>query len=149
MLTFQLVIEQRHTNDRELSRLIAEISTLFSALQWPIPRVLREKNNDYKYYVHDGQNSRSSSSGQNGRHFLGYIMIVLSKMLLLVLCTPLLVSASAIRHERRSIQQGWSLQSSSCPSGTNSCGGGACCPSSLYCFAAQNDEVASCCASSK
>lgn len=76
-------------------------------------------------------------------------MIVLLKTLLLGLYAPLVTSASAIRHERRSVQQGWSLQSSSCPSGTNSCGGGACCPSSLYCFAAQNDEVASCCASSK
>ncbi|OKL58258.1 hypothetical protein UA08_06459 [Talaromyces atroroseus] len=74
-------------------------------------------------------------------------MTVLSKALLWGLSTPLLASASAIRQQRRSVQQGWSLQSSSCPSGTDSCGGGGCCPSSLYCFAALNDEVASCCAS--
>ncbi|KAI1157890.1 glycoside hydrolase family 71 protein [Nemania serpens] len=49
---------------------------------------------------------------------------------------------------RRSVQQGWSLQSGSCPGGSSACsGGGACCPSSLFCLAAANDEAAACCPS--
>ncbi|KAI1325243.1 glycoside hydrolase family 71 protein [Xylariaceae sp. FL0255] len=52
------------------------------------------------------------------------------------------------RVSRRSVQQGWSLQSSSCLSGSSACSsGGACCPSSLFCIAAANDEVAACCTS--
>jgi glucan endo-1,3-alpha-glucosidase len=70
-----------------------------------------------------------------------------SHLLLVWLCTPLL-SFAAVIHQR-SVAQGWSLQSSTCPSGTNSCGAGSCCPSGLYCFAAQADEVASCCTSSR
>ena len=56
-----------------------------------------------------------------------------------------LVSALAI--QPRSIFQGWSLQSSTCPTGSDSCGAtsGACCPSSLHCGAAANDQVAPCC----
>jgi hypothetical protein len=69
-----------------------------------------------------------------------------SYLWLLGLC-PIFGSAAVI--SQRSAVQGWSLQSSTCPSGSKSCGGGACCPSSLYCFAAQTDEVASCCSSSK
>lgn len=49
----------------------------------------------------------------------------------------------------RSIQVGWSLQSNTCPSDSTSCGGGACCPSSLFCNPAGNDEVAACCATGK
>jgi hypothetical protein len=64
-----------------------------------------------------------------------------------------LVSGVAIAQpasiERRSIQLGWSLQSSTCPSGSTSCGGGACCPSSLFCIANANDEVDACCTTSK
>lgn len=47
--------------------------------------------------------------------------------------------------EKRTIVQGWSLQSSTCPSGDTSCGNSACCPSSLFCIAAANDEVDACC----
>ena len=64
-----------------------------------------------------------------------------------------LVSGAAIAQpasaERRSIQLGWSLQASTCPSGSTSCGGGACCPSSLFCIANANDEVDACCTTSK
>ena len=64
-----------------------------------------------------------------------------------------LVSGAAIAQqasiERRSIQLGWSLQASTCPSGDTSCGNGACCPSSLFCIANANDEVDACCISSK
>jgi glucan endo-1,3-alpha-glucosidase len=64
-----------------------------------------------------------------------------------------LVSGAAIAQpasiERRSIQLGWSLQASTCPSGATSCGNGACCPSSLYCIANANDEVDACCTTSK
>lgn len=63
LLTFQLVIDQRHANGREFSRVIAGISTSFSAFQWPNPRVRCQKDNGYKYHVHDDQNSRSSSFG--------------------------------------------------------------------------------------
>lgn len=38
LLTFQLVIDQRHANNREFSRVIAGIATLFSAFRWPNPR---------------------------------------------------------------------------------------------------------------
>ncbi|KAL6876971.1 glycoside hydrolase family 71 protein [Trichoderma novae-zelandiae] len=41
--------------------------------------------------------------------------------------------------------QGWSLQSSTCPSGTQSCGNGSCCPSTSYCQATGNGEVTACC----
>ncbi|KAL7821817.1 glycoside hydrolase family 71 protein [Trichoderma gracile] len=41
--------------------------------------------------------------------------------------------------------QGWSLQSSTCPSGTKSCGNGSCCPSTSYCQATGNGEVTACC----
>lgn len=47
----------------------------------------------------------------------------------------------------RSILQGWSLQSASCPSGTHFCGSGSCCPSSLFCVSAASAEVAACCPS--
>lgn len=50
---------------------------------------------------------------------------------------------------RHSIQLGWSLQASTCPSGAISCGNGACCPSSLFCIANANDEVDACCTTSK
>ena len=69
------------------------------------------------------------------------------RLLLLGAYSPLLGSAATIL--QRSVSQGWSLQSTTCPSGTNSCGGGACCPSSMHCFAAQTDEVASCCSTSE
>lgn len=59
-----------------------------------------------------------------------------------------LVSGAAIAQpvsiERRSIQMGWSLQASTCPSGASSCGNGACCPSTLFCIANANDEVDAC-----
>ncbi|KAJ2959214.1 hypothetical protein NQZ79_g5296 [Umbelopsis isabellina] len=71
--------------------------------------------------------------------------MVHSRILLLALYGPLLSYAAVVRLQKRSVQQGWSLQTSSCPSGTNSCGGGACCPTSLHCYAAQTDEAASCC----
>lgn len=51
--------------------------------------------------------------------------------------------------DKRSVQLGWSLQANSCPAGDTFCSGGACCPSSLYCIAAANDEVAACCTTSK
>src|SRR3954453_7537574 len=70
-----------------------------------------------------------------------------STLLLLGLYHPLVSSAAAI--SQRSIAQGWSLQASTCPSGSQSCGAGACCPSSLHCFSAKTAEVASCCTSSK
>jgi len=64
-----------------------------------------------------------------------------------------LVSGAAIAQpvsiERRSIQMGWSLQASTCPSGASSCGNGACCPSTLFCIANANDEVDACCTTSK
>jgi hypothetical protein len=64
-----------------------------------------------------------------------------------------LVSGAAIAQpasvERRSIQLGWSLQASTCPSGSTSCGSGACCPSSLFCIANANDEVDACCTTSR
>jgi hypothetical protein len=47
--------------------------------------------------------------------------------------------------DKRTINQGWSLQASICPSEDTSCGNGACCPSSLFCIAAANDEVDACC----
>jgi glucan endo-1,3-alpha-glucosidase len=78
-----------------------------------------------------------------------------SQSILLFGFSPLLtlVSAAAIAQpasiERRSIQLGWSLQASTCPSGATSCGSGACCPSSLFCIAHANDEAEACCTSSK
>lgn len=68
------------------------------------------------------------------------------KFLLLGLSCPFFSSAAVIT--QRSLAQGWSLQSNTCPSGTTSCQAGACCPSGFYCFAAQTDEAASCCSSS-
>ncbi|KAL1980826.1 hypothetical protein VTN96DRAFT_3521 [Rasamsonia emersonii] len=47
--------------------------------------------------------------------------------------------------EKRAISQGWSLQSSVCPSDTVSCGNGGCCPSTLYCNPAATDQVSACC----
>jgi hypothetical protein len=64
-----------------------------------------------------------------------------------------LVSGAAILQpasiERRSIQLGWSLQASTCPSVSTSCGDGACCPSRLFCITNANDEVDACCTTSK
>ncbi|KAL7939329.1 glycoside hydrolase family 71 protein [Trichoderma chlorosporum] len=41
--------------------------------------------------------------------------------------------------------QGWSLQSESCPSGAQSCGNTSCCPSTSHCQATGNGEVEACC----
>lgn len=71
----------------------------------------------------------------------------LPQLFLLGIYAPFLSAAAVI--SQRSVAQGWSLQSATCPSGTNSCGEGGCCPSNLHCFAAQTDEVASCCSSSE
>ena len=64
-----------------------------------------------------------------------------------------LVSGAAIAQpvpiEKRSIQLGWSLQASTCPSGSTSCGNSACCPSSLFCIANANDESDACCTTSE
>jgi glucan endo-1,3-alpha-glucosidase len=49
--------------------------------------------------------------------------------------------------EARAVQQGWSLQASSAPAGTTSCGSGSFCPSSLKCNPAATAEVAACCTS--
>jgi len=49
--------------------------------------------------------------------------------------------------EARTVLQGWSLQASTCPAGSQSCGSGSCCPSSLTCGPAANDIVIPCCTS--
>lgn len=74
-------------------------------------------------------------------------MMLYFTLLLMGLYHPLLASAAVI--SQRTVVQGWSLQASTCLSGSQSCGAGACCPSSLYCFSAKTAEVASCCTSSK
>ncbi|TGO43939.1 hypothetical protein BCON_0701g00020 [Botryotinia convoluta] len=43
---------------------------------------------------------------------------------------------------------GWSVQASTCPAGSTSCGdtaAGACCPSGMFCATPANSEVAACC----
>ncbi|KAL2845296.1 hypothetical protein BJY01DRAFT_247769 [Aspergillus pseudoustus] len=57
-----------------------------------------------------------------------------------------ILGASAAVIQERGVQQGWSLQASTCPSGSAHCGTGACCPSSLFCNNPGNFEVAACCA---
>ncbi|KAJ5396402.1 hypothetical protein N7509_004515 [Penicillium cosmopolitanum] len=68
-----------------------------------------------------------------------------STLVLLELSYLQIASAAVI--SQRSILQGWSLQASTCPSGSQSCNDGGCCPSGLYCFSAKTAEVASCCTS--
>jgi len=50
---------------------------------------------------------------------------------------------------KRVIQKGWALAQSTCPTNSNSCGDGSCCPSNLFCFQHGNLEIASCCPTSK
>ena len=72
---------------------------------------------------------------------------------LLVALTAIAASAAAAHFPRdlnaRAVVQGWSLQSTTCPQDTTSCGSGACCPSGTYCQATGNGEVPACCLSSK
>lgn len=51
--------------------------------------------------------------------------------------------------QARSAMNGWSLQASSCPADSSSCGSGSCCPSGTTCNAAATAEVAACCTDGK
>ncbi|KAL3455761.1 glycosyl hydrolase family 71-domain-containing protein [Aspergillus heterothallicus] len=76
-------------------------------------------------------------------------MSVIRSAWLLATAAFLLPASGAVIQER-SVQQGWSLQASSCPSGAARCAGtSGCCPSSLYCNAQGNFEVAACCSADR
>ncbi|KAL6837268.1 glycoside hydrolase family 71 protein [Trichoderma camerunense] len=62
-----------------------------------------------------------------------------------VLSSPVLSAALSPLQLRAVAGQGWSLQSASCPSDTQSCGNGSCCPSTSHCQATGNGEVEACC----
>jgi hypothetical protein len=84
-------------------------------------------------------------------HAFRYSSLVLSSFSYVPLVSAGLIPKRETLHfhprslTERSVQQGWSLQSTTCPADSISCGGGACCPLGLYCNPAANDEVAACC----
>ncbi|TGO22166.1 hypothetical protein BPAE_0179g00050 [Botrytis paeoniae] len=72
---------------------------------------------------------------------------------LTILASSSLISARHLPlHSLQSVRNaglsGWSVQASTCPAGSTSCGdtaAGACCPSGMFCAAPANSEVAACC----
>ncbi|TFB02978.1 Glucan endo-1,3-alpha-glucosidase agn1 [Trichoderma ghanense] len=61
------------------------------------------------------------------------------------LSSPALSAVVSPLQRRAVAGQGWSLQSSTCPSDTQSCGNGSCCPPTSHCQATGNGEVTACC----
>ncbi|KAL7796731.1 glycoside hydrolase family 71 protein [Trichoderma ceciliae] len=68
-----------------------------------------------------------------------------SFIILGALASPTLSVAVSPLQLRGVAGQGWSLQSASCPSGTQTCGNMSCCPSTSHCQATGNGEVEACC----
>ncbi|TGO71087.1 hypothetical protein BELL_0621g00020 [Botrytis elliptica] len=72
---------------------------------------------------------------------------------LTILASTSLISARHLPlHSLQSVRNaglfGWSVQASTCPAGSTSCGdtaAGACCPSGMFCATPANSEVAACC----
>lgn len=72
---------------------------------------------------------------------------------LTILASSSLISARHLPlHSLQSVRNaglsGWSVQASTCPAGSTSCGdtaAGACCPSGMFCATPANSEVAACC----
>ncbi|TGO33228.1 hypothetical protein BHYA_0259g00100 [Botrytis hyacinthi] len=72
---------------------------------------------------------------------------------LTILASSSLISARHLPlHSLQSVRNaglsGWSVQASTCPTGSTSCGdtaAGACCPSGMFCATPANSEVAACC----